>query len=200
MNCDVQIDFEQVPNVNFLQASALRKYIITGGPGFGITTVVNCLGELQYQTMREAARFIVEREMGRGDSDVLPWRNRDLFDIALRNQKIQDYQSVDSGQPCFFDRGLPDFVGWRQCLGRSLDLFVRAIEEHPYQQTVFMTQPWEEIYQRTESRPLTFAESSKIHLYLMAGYEKIGCRLVVLPKADPSTRAQFVLHTIGNNP
>jgi predicted ATPase len=192
-----RIHFPRLPDVNFKRSSARRKYIITGGPGFGITTVIDCLRKLDYQAVREAARFVIEQETARKGSDILPWENRDRFDIALRDQKIADYQTADSEEICFFDRGLPDFVGWRRYLNLSIEEYIRAIEEHPYERTVFITQPWKDIYERTALRPLAYEESKLLHEYLIDGYDAIGCRIIVMPKMEPNQRARFVLDALG---
>ena len=174
-----------------------NKFIITGGPGFGITTIVNTLAGMGFHTVREAARYVIDEEMNR-KSSALPWQDRDAFDRLLCRQKVTDYFIQTNNKPLFFDRGLPDFVGWRNYLGRPIIELWDDIVRHPYEKTVFMTMPWKEIYEQNGTRPISYQESEDLHAYLMKGYEKLGYQVFLVPKTTPENRAHFVLNTISS--
>lgn len=52
----------------------MKKYVITGGPGIGKTTVIELLASRGYVIVLEVARLITEEEKSKG-SDILPWLN-----------------------------------------------------------------------------------------------------------------------------
>ena len=56
----------------------MKKYVITGGPGIGKTTVIEILSSRGYEIVPEAARIIIEEEQI-NDSDALPWKNLKKF-------------------------------------------------------------------------------------------------------------------------
>lgn len=184
-------NFEEyrLPKIDFNTDTGRGKYIITGGPGFGITTTVNELHRLGFATVREAARHLIE--IAGPESHCLPWIDREAFDQTLARQKAQDYRLV-TRLPVFFDRAIPDYVGWRLYTGYSLEKYFRFVEEYPYERTVFMTIPWEEIYEQNENRPFSFDESKRIHQILAYSYASLGFTVMLLPKASPSSRANLI--------
>ena len=56
----------------------MQRIIITGGPGFGKTTILNHLQNAGFNTFEEVARIVIKEELEIG-SDVLPWKNLDAF-------------------------------------------------------------------------------------------------------------------------
>jgi len=59
-----------------------RKYILTGGPGVGKSTLLERISEKGIYTIKEVASYIIEREIKK-DSEILPWKNKDLFQKTL---------------------------------------------------------------------------------------------------------------------
>lgn len=55
----------------------LEKYVLTGGPGTGKTTLLKELAKRGYQTVPEAARLVIQeeqrKEQGKGEQGILPW-------------------------------------------------------------------------------------------------------------------------------
>jgi len=78
--------------------------------------------------------------------------------------------------------------------------FMADIRQHPYEKNVFMTVPWKEIYERNETRPITFTESESIYHHLLKGYQKLGYLVTQIPKASPMERACFVMDTLHIKP
>ena len=56
-----------------------NKFVITGGPGFGKTSLLKELEKKGYKVFHEAARAIIE-EQEKLDNPTLPWKNRIEFD------------------------------------------------------------------------------------------------------------------------
>jgi len=53
-------------------------YVITGGPGFGKTDLINELRKSGYICSGEFARDLIETQLAT-DGEILPWKNPKLF-------------------------------------------------------------------------------------------------------------------------
>ncbi len=187
---------EDLPTMDFENPIARHRILITGGPGFGITTTVQRLAARGHTTIKEAARFVIKREMAAGDSQVLPWKNRRAFDDAIAEVKVQDYLDAPQDEVVFFDRGLPDFVGWSRYYDKDYARFIPMMESYPYHQVVFFTVPWEEIYEQNDERPLTFEQASDVHHILVSAYQELGFDIQFMRKVGPEDRANDILSAL----
>lgn len=66
------------------------KCVITGGHGFGKTTLINELKKSGYWGGREVFDEIILRELESG-GDALPWKDRRKFEDIALPIKIQEY-------------------------------------------------------------------------------------------------------------
>lgn len=128
-------------------------YIVTGGPGVGKTTLIGELQRRGYACMREAAREII-REQIAGGGDALPWGNVREYAALMLGRSVDDYRAaLQAGEFCFFDRGIPDTLGYARLTGLPLE---REREDagrlFRYRKTVFVLPPWEEIYRPDTER------------------------------------------------
>ncbi|MEM9327150.1 MAG: AAA family ATPase [Bacteroidota bacterium] len=187
---------QQLPNIDFDDPRARNRYLITGGPGFGITTTIKELEALGQNTVKEAARQVIHREISQPDSTVLPWKDRTAFDDAIAKLKVLDYEGTPAMQKVFFDRGLPDLVGWSRYYHKSYRRFIGVMEKHPFNRKVFFTVPWEEIYEQNKERPMPYHESVRVHDQLAKAYEDMGFEIQFLSKVNPKERADFILRQV----
>lgn len=82
-----------------------HRFIITGGPGSGKSTVLNTLSELGYRVELESARKIIKERLAAGLS---PRPNPTSFANEVFREDIAKYQQTASGDIVFFDRGVLD--------------------------------------------------------------------------------------------
>jgi predicted ATPase len=174
-----------------------NKFVITGGPGFGKTTLIKKLEELGHHVFHEAARAIIE-EQKKYDDPIFPWKDRIRFDRELINKLIFDYKAHTSNMLCFYDRGIPDLIGWRKYAGLDSNDIKKLVYIYPYEKLVFLTQPWREIYQSNEDRPYSFKEASTINQILKECYSNLGYDIQDIPNQDIITRVEFVLERISS--
>ena len=89
-----------------------RFYVITGGPGSGKTALIEALRSLGYPSSVEAGRGIILDHMAI-DGPALPWRDPMLFSELMLSWEIRSYHDAEqSTGPVFFDRGVPDVLGY----------------------------------------------------------------------------------------
>jgi predicted ATPase len=169
-------------------------FIVTGGPGAGKTSLIEALAMLGYPTVEEAGRRIIREQKSMGgtathDGDRLAYRElmfRDALDTFER-------MSGESG-PVFFDRGLPDLIGYSHLIGASLpDALREAVAHNRYNPLVFLAPPWRAVYGHDEERKQDFAEAVATCEAMRSAYEEAGYALAELPLVPVEERVRFVL-------
>jgi predicted ATPase len=85
------------------------KYVLTGGPNSGKTTLIEELKKLGFSVLGESAREIVEREQATGGS-TLPWADWKSFQIRILETQLMKEAAVKT--PTFLDRGLMDGLAY----------------------------------------------------------------------------------------
>ncbi|MGC3977806.1 MAG: AAA family ATPase [Paludibacteraceae bacterium] len=173
-----------------------KRYLITGGPGTGKTTLINQLNQMNFVTKDEAARSVIELNMA-NNGKVLPWLNRDLFDDNLIDIFRNDYFQITENTPVFYDGGALDILAWRKYLNLDNKRFEYLLTEFEYENKVFIPIPWKEIYVQDEIRPFTFLQAVEITETIIQFYRKIGYETILLPKLSPIKRAEYVIDTIS---
>lgn len=170
--------------------------IITGGPGFGKTSVANGLKEKGYQVGDEFARDLIE-EQERIGGDLLPWKNMKSFQQTVLEHRVKFYESVGENEIAFADRAIPDQLAFARYRGfQEPKLLLEKSLEYQYYRSVFITPAWEEIYKKDQIRQETFEEACLIHDYICETYLDLGYHLVELPKVSVDERVQFIINNI----
>jgi len=174
----------------------MSRYVITGGPGAGKTSMLLALQDLGYACSEEASRRLIMEESEKG-SGCLPWMDLPCFAERALERMIIAYQSAAENVPTFFDRGIPDILAYLAAAGLPVTgKYEEALQRYPYAKTVFLLPPWQEIYVQDDARWQTFEEAEKIchhikNIYLSSGYE-----IVELPKCPVDQRAGHLLNKL----
>lgn len=171
-------------------------YVITGGPGFGKTGLVNALRQSGYPCSDEYARELIGIQQRIG-GEVLPWKNPKLFQQEILRQRIQFFESVPDGLLAFADRGIPDQLAFSQYKGfRIPTVLADCALNFRYAPWVFVTPPWIDIFTNDEIRTETFDEAICIHEWIQTTYRDLGYKLIELPLLPIDQRMSFILRTI----
>lgn len=175
-----------------------RFFVITGGPGSGKTTLLAMLAEQGLPHMPEAGRAVIREEVAAG-GNALPWDDRGAFADRMLEHDLRSYKEARTrGETLFFDRGIPDIVGYRRLCGLGIPAkLLRAAESHPYNRHVFIAPPWAEIYAKDTERKQDWAEAVATHDAMARVYRELGYTLVSLPLVATDERAAFVRHWIA---
>lgn len=177
-----------------------QKYIITGGPGSGKTSVINALSRLGYTTFPEVSRTLIRQQM-QLEHGVLPWKNmNDFARLALQEMRQQHCEASAMNDLCFFDRGIPDIIGYLHFseLAISSEVSEAAIA-HRYGPVVFICPPWEKIYVNDPERPQTFEDAWALHGHIRNAYEMLRYTVIEVPKDIVSMRTEFILDAVLNH-
>lgn len=173
-------------------------YIITGGPGFGKTQLIEALRTAGFLCSGEFARDLIESQLACG-GEILPWKNPKLFQQEVLKKRIEFFESVPEGQIAFADRGIPDQLAFAEYKGfRKPEILVEATKKYRYAGTVFVTPPWPEIYENDPIRTETFEEAEKIDLQIRETYSGLNYRIIDLPLKSVEQRINAILQILEN--
>lgn len=172
--------------------------IITGGPGAGKTTLLAELARRGHATSGESGRAILQQQQAI-DGPAQHHRDAGLYAELMLSWDIRAYEAMRAEPgPVFFDRGVPDLLGYHAMMGLTQPAhFAAAGRRYRYNPVAFIAPPWPEIYRTDAERRQDMGEAIRSYEALLACYAANGYALVELPKAPVAARADFVLGRLG---
>lgn len=169
------------------------KYVITGGPGSGKSTVINELQRRGYRCSEEISRRLIIEEVAAG-SDCLPWLDVSCFSVKVLGEMIKAWQYESEHSLTFFDRSIPDIIAYLEIDNLPVDpAYYQALDEHPYHHRAFILPPWSDIYVNDPERWQTFEEATAIHAAIRDTYTRCGFELIEVPGLPVKERVDFIL-------
>lgn len=178
-------------------ARTTKRYIVTGGPGSGKSTLIEALGQRGVRCYPEVSRALIRREAARPDG-VTPWKNLPAFARLAFTEMVRQHDDASKApSPCVFDRGIPDIFGYLLHGGHEIpEEFLAGHAGCRYEPLVFILPPWQEIYVNDRERPQSYRESRELHDSIRKVYESLGYRLLEVPKLPVERRCRFLLDRI----
>jgi predicted ATPase len=170
----------------------VKKYVLTGGPGIGKTTVLEILASRGYTIVPEASRYVIEEEQSK-DGDALPWKNQAKFQKRVMEQQLILEEGI-SGDIAFLDRGIVDGDGYCHHFGISSPEGIEELGRKRYEK-VFVLQRLPE-YKNDSVRLEDSKEAEKIHKAVVDAYIRFGYELIMVPVSSPEERIKFILEKI----
>ena len=171
-----------------------RRIVITGGPGAGKTSLIDALERRGFPRTFEAGRAIIQGQVDVGGT-ALPWADREAYArlMLAMDSCIHTGAEILSGA-VFFDRGVPDVVGYLRLCGLPIpEDLAAAVLALRYDPLVFIAPPWPEIFVNDAERKQDFAEAIRTHAVMAQVYAELGYTLVELPRVSVEDRVDFVL-------
>ena len=176
--------------------STKNLFVITGAPGTGKTPIVRELTALGFKGVDEPAREVLAQQRAIGGRGVYD-RDRRLFCDLMLSRAIADFERMDGAQtPVFFDRGIPDLIGYAELFGRDTSIVESAAAVYRYNDVVFALPSWPEIYVTDSERPMTFEAARAFGERVRNAYEDLGYTVVVVPRDTIGARARFIVETV----
>ncbi|HRG59151.1 MAG TPA: AAA family ATPase [Bacteroidia bacterium] len=174
----------------------LQKVIISGGPGFGKTSIIDELERREFKCMHEVSRSIIKEQLESG-GDILPWKNLNTFSRFLFERRVKQFEEAPNNGWVFFDRGIPDIIAY---MGKDeLEIpssYMLKIEECNYFPMVFIVPPWKEIYKNDGERMEDYKTACDLNEIISETYANLGYETIILPKITVKERADFILKKI----
>lgn len=173
----------------------MRRYIITGAPGAGKTTILAALRDRGYAVVDEAATDVNVRYHARGHDE--PWREEGFIDaITLLQRERQEQPVPPTTAVQVFDRSpictlaLADYLERpvTPTLAREVD---RVVAQGIYQPRVFIVRLLGFITP-TAVRRITYAQSVAFERFHEQAYRDHGFELVDVPAGTLEERVDLV--------
>jgi predicted ATPase len=173
----------------------MKKYIITGTPGAGKTSIINQLSDMGYKTIEEAATYVIRQEQANGE--VEPWHNTNFINKILTLQKARRQECEDE-EITFFDRSEICTMALAKYLGSDLDKEQRQIIKESklcYEKKVFFIKNLGFI-ENTEARKINFNEALKFEKLHIGTYLEQGFDLIRIEADSVGERVKKILNHI----
>ena len=170
-------------------------YVITGGPGGGKTSLLESLASKGYNYIPETARQIIKKRLSTG---LTPRPDAKTFAREIFDHDIKNFISnSDLSSLLFFDRSFMDSAS--MLFDSDVDSYDKIRNTHltnRYNNKVFITPPWQEIYRSDAERDQSFEQSIEVYQRLENWYREHGYDIVILPKDAIENRVKFILDQI----
>lgn len=185
-----------------LPGSEVRKsnyFVLTGTPGTGKTTLLQHLRTQGFHGNDEVTREVLSHQL-EIDGPGLPSKNPLLFVQMMLERSIEQFESSRAHKgPVFFDRGIPDLVAYAIRFGVDASHFEAMSRHYGYNQTVFICEPWKEIFVNDNERKITFEKSVEFHDLICETYKRLDFKLIKVPKLTPTERVNFILQQVSSD-
>lgn len=178
---------------------AHRRFVLTGGPGVGKSTIIAELSKRGYQTTPETFTLLHEQAEKKNTLDTFfddPAQLRS--DLMSEQRRLES--SVTATKPAFFDRSTIDIVAFGDYFKVPMSQDLRNQASKNYDLIFFLDPLPEHFYENTAIRRETYKESAEIHNFLKDAYKQLGYKkyqLIDVPYGTPAERTQFILDTIA---
>jgi len=175
-----------------------RKYILTGGPGVGKSTLLEEISKMKLYTLKEVASTIIEGELARG-GDCFPWTKREEFQKRVLEIQLLWEQEIPAETAFSFqDRGVGDGIAYYLLDGLiPPSALLEAAQRSDYA-GVFLLEPFT-IYQNTSVRREEREQGQKLHEKIGEVYQNLGYSIKRLPAAPLEERLHALFDSVYAN-
>lgn len=178
----------------------MRRYVLTGTPGAGKTSILRCLGELGYGVVEEAATAVIAQAQAQGEDQ--PWTRASFIDEIVALQRQRQLEATGSVQ--VFDRSpvcthaLTIYLGWPVSPALAAEL-ERITSEGIYERQVLFVRNLG-FCEPTAARRIGFRESLAFEKIHEESYRAFGYELIHIPAGDLADRVTTVSSMIAQFP
>lgn len=167
-------------------------YILSGAMGGGKSTILVKLKASNRCCVPEPARAILA-EQRQINAPGVPEQNAELFCMLMLSRAIHNYHdNLTREGIVVFDRGIPDMIAYARLFGLDESPYRNAAQTFRYNPTIMYLPAWEEIYTTDAERKMSFAQASTFGEAVRDVYEKLGYRILEVPRCSLEERVQFI--------
>ncbi|HHT9916362.1 TPA: AAA family ATPase [Legionella pneumophila] len=173
----------------------MKRYILTGTPGSGKTSIILSL-EIQGKTVvHEAATDVIAYKAMH--SDMAPWEKIDFIDDIIRLQQQRQRVCCDHKDVVFYDRSPLCTYALAQYLGFEpssllLDEIDRIQDEAFYEKQVFFINQLGFI-KNNGARKISYEDAARFEQIHLSVYRQFGYECKLIPAATIPARVEMIL-------
>ena len=173
----------------------MRRFIITGAPGAGKTTILGQLELDGFSVVEEAATDVIAAAQAQGTME--PWKHPSFLDDIARLQQDRLFRAAcQPDEVQFHDRSVVCTAALAAYLGYPVSPFLnseldRIQKEAIYQPRVFFIRNLGFITP-TEARRISFEETLRFEKIHEQTYRDLGFELVPVERGSVAERVRFL--------
>ncbi|MEU9324618.1 AAA family ATPase [Streptomyces canus] len=177
----------------------MRRYVLTGTPGAGKTSLLHRLGELGHAVVGEAATEVIARAQAQGEDE--PWTRVSFIDEIVTLQRQRQQEMSGSAAVQVFDRSPVCTLALATYLGRPVSRTLgaeleRITSEEIYQRKVLFIRNLG-FCEPTSARRISYQESLVFEKVHEETYRELGYQLIDIPADAMPHRLATVLSVIA---
>ncbi|MFC1493734.1 AAA family ATPase [Thermodesulfobacteriota bacterium] len=179
------------------------KYIITGGPHSGKSSVLDLIKEKGFTVLHETARLMIREDQEKKQSDpaynfLYPWEDQRIFCHRCHERQLEREKEL-TGEMAILDRSIIDNLAYAAVAGIELDKKIyRDISEAGYEKKVFYFEQLKD-YVTDDQRKDSEKQVKAVHKEIYNIYIQLGFELITIPvfsddkKINIMKRAEIIL-------
>jgi predicted ATPase len=177
------------------QGDFVRRFILTGAPGSGKTSVLRALRVLGYAVVPEAATDVIAAEQAKSHAE--PWRDLLFTERIVAKQRARQLRPPAPGtQVQVYDRSPVCTLALARYLGHPVpsalsDEVARIQCEGVYQRRVFLIRPIG-FCEPTAARRISYPDSLEFERVHEDTYSGLGFELLHIPAGAIGERAALI--------
>jgi predicted ATPase len=179
----------------------MKRFVLTGAPGAGKTSVLRALHEMGFAVVEEAATDVIGREQQRGIAE--PWEQAGFIDTITRLQRRRLRETAaGDGRVQVHDRSVLCTLALARHLGHPVTPLLagevaRVIRERMFAQPVFLLRPLGFITP-TAARRISYADSVAFGILHEQVYTEHGFDIACIGAGTAADRAASVAEVIAS--
>jgi predicted ATPase len=180
----------------------MKRYVLTGAPGAGKTSVLDALRKQGFSVVAEAATDVISQQQADGVAE--PWQQDDFIDrvVALQRDRLGPAPGAAGWQPAeLHDRSvlctlaLARFLRYPETPQLAAEV-ARVVAAGVYERAAFLVRPLGFI-EPTAARRISYRESRDFERLHEAAYLEHGFQLIEVGAASVAERAALIAAEIA---
>jgi predicted ATPase len=175
----------------------VRRYVLTGAPGSGKTTMIEALRGRGATVVAEAATEVIARGQAAGVAE--PWTGAAFLSDIVRLQVSR--QRETAGDVVFFDRSPLCTLALARYSQRPVPVVLRSAVQAMagrYEREVFLVRELGFV-ERTAARRISYADAVRFGAIHEDVYAEHGYVLVEVPKAPVAQRVELIERVVQSS-
>jgi len=163
----------------------MKKYIITGGPHSGKSSVLKLLEKQGIQVMHETARLIILEDQEKKKADpsyhyLYPWEDQSIFCRRCHERQLEREKEL-SGDIVILDRSIIDNLAYAAVEKIELEPKIyKDIDNAGYEKKVFFFELLRS-YKTDKQRKDSEDQVKAVHRELYNVYSRLGFEIIDIP-------------------
>ena len=167
----------------------IQRFIITGGPATGKSSVIKYFQQIGVTCFEEVSRGIIQEQ------NIQTSSKNFNFEEAVFQERKKHYFAATKLH--FYDRSMLDGLAYMKLQNISIPKQMSIdLTTHRYESKVFIAPTWKKIYHQDSERLESFKEAIDIDKSLRETYHSFGYELIEIPFTTVEERVNFILSQI----